>query len=290
MANKRLGRGLEALIPQMAENEASERRESLSDIKLTKIRANPLQPRMEFNRERLDELKSSISENGVIQPITVRKTAAGFELVAGERRFRAVTELGFDRIPAYVMEVKSDEHLLELALIENIQREDLNPVEVALAYQQLQKEYSLTQEDVARKVGKDRATVANFIRLLKLPDTIQNSVRIGEIGMGHAKAIMGLSSRGDQIQIWKRCIKDSFSVRKLEQEVRKQLDRSDDDNGSATKQKKSAFIVELEGRLRDKLKTQIKITTSKKGGRIEVAFYSNDDLERLMEMLDSIEG
>lgn len=286
MANKRLGRGLEALIPQMAETETPERMESLSEIEISKIRANPLQPRMEFNRERLEELKASITENGVIQPITVRKTSAGFELIAGERRFRAVTELGFDRVPAYIMDVKDDEHLLELALIENIQREDLNPIEVALAYQQLQKEYDLTQEVVAMKVGKDRATVANFIRLLKLPDAIQNSVRIGEIGMGHARAIMGLDARGDQMQVWKKCVKEGWSVRKVEQEVRGRSDKPASKMASGPK--KSVYITEIEDRLRSRLGTQVKISVSKKGGRIEIAYFSNDDLDRLMDLFDSM--
>jgi len=185
-----------------------------------------------------------------------------------------------------VMDVKDDEHLLELALIENIQREDLNPIEVALAYQQLQKEYDLTQEVVAKKVGKERATVANFIRLLKLPDAIQNSVRSGEIGMGHARAFMGLEARGDQMQIWKKCVKEGWSVRRVEQEVRNRSDKPS--TQAAPGPKKSSHVSEIEDKLRSTLGTQVKVTVGKKGGRIDIAFYSNDDLDRLMELFDSM--
>ena len=286
MKNNRLGKGLEALIPQMAEDESPERRESLFEIEVSKIRVNPLQPRMEFDKARLEELKESIAENGVIQPVTVRKTAAGYELIAGERRFRAVSELGFDKIPAYVMEVRSDEHLLELALIENIQREDLNPIEVALAYQQLQKEYNLTQEVVAKKVGKDRATVANFIRLLKLPESIQSSVRTGEIGMGHARAIMGLSEPADQLVVWKRCVTEGWNVRRVEEEVRHRGEKPA--KAAPTPVKKSAYVREIEDRLRAVLGTQVKVAAGKSGGRIEISYYSNDDLERLMELFDGL--
>jgi len=284
MKSKRLGRGLDALIPQVSEQERTEKGDSLFEVDVRKVRTNPSQPRAEFNREKLEELKISIAENGVIQPITVREVDDGYEIIAGERRFRAVTELGFAKVPAFVMDVSTEEQMLELALVENIQREDLNPIDVAKGYQQLQKEYGLTQEQVAQKVGKDRATVANFIRLLKLAPKIQESLQQGEISMGHARTLMGLSSNADQIQTWKKCVKQGWSVRKLEKVVRDAVE-----GPSRKKLKKvdtmSQAYTELEDKLRSVLGTQVKIRSASKGGKIEVSYYSEDELERLIDLM-----
>jgi len=283
MKTKRLGRGLDALIPQTNSDQESDVVESISEIKISSITANPYQPRTKFDKDSLEDLKNSIKENGVIQPVTVRKAGAGFELIAGERRFRAVQELGFKRIPAYVIEVGSEEKLLELALIENIQREDLNPIEVARAYKQLQQEYGLTQEQVSAKVGKDRATVANFIRLLKLPGNIQDSLKSGEISMGHARVLTGLKNEHVQIKLWKKIIKENWSVRKVEQEAQKLTEKKSD--SVATVPQKNPYIDELEEKLRSRLGTQVKITPKSKGGKIEINYYSNDDLDRLMDII-----
>ncbi|RKY82687.1 DNA-binding protein [candidate division KSB1 bacterium] len=283
MKTKRLGRGLDALIPQTNSNQESDVVESISEIKISSITANPYQPRTKFDKDSLEDLKNSIKENGVIQPVTVRKAGAGFELIAGERRFRAVQELGFKRIPAYVIEVGSEEKLLELALIENIQREDLNPIEVARAYKQLQQEYGLTQEQVSVKVGKDRATVANFIRLLKLPGKIQDSLKSGEISMGHARVLTGLKNEHVQIKLWKKIIKENLSVRKVEQEAQKLTEKKSGSVAAASQ--KNPYIDELEEKLRSRLGTQVKITPKSKGGKIEINYYSNDDLERLMDII-----
>jgi len=220
MKSKRLGKGLEALIPQISDDEETAHDRSLSEVEVASVHANPYQPRSDFDQKGLNELKQSISENGVIQPITIRKSDGGYELIAGERRLRAVRELGYDRIPAFVMEVDSEDQMLELALVENIQREDLNPIELARAYQMLQNEYGLTQEKVAQKVGKDRATVANFVRLLKLPKVVQESLQNRELSMGHARTLMGLSTQGEQLQLWRKTIKQGWSVRRLEEAVR----------------------------------------------------------------------
>ncbi len=284
MQSKRLGRGLEALIPQTSEGEAAPPIESLSDIPVNDIQANPLQPRLKFDRDHLEELKNSIAENGIIQPITIRRKGSGYELIAGERRLRAVQELGYDRIPAYVMEVESDDRMLELALIENIQREDLNPLETARAYEQLQKEYGLTQEDVARKVSKDRATVANFIRLLKLPEQIQDSLRKEEINMGQAKAIMGLGTRSAQIKMWQKCLKASWSVRKIEEEVRKYSESGSMQKKNSTKER-SPHLAELEDTLRSVLGTRVRVIHSTRGGRIEISYFSEEELERITELI-----
>lgn len=282
MKNKRLGRGLEALIPQVSPEE-EKRGEMLFEVEVNKVRANPSQPRMEFSQRGLEELKQSILENGVIQPITVRKVDGEFELIAGERRLRAVQELGFAKIPAFVMEVTSEDQMLELSLVENIQREDLNPMELARAYQRLQKEYGLTQEAVAQKVGKDRATVANFVRLLKLPREIQESLRKDEVSMGHARAIMGLSSPGEQIRVWRKVIKRGWSVRKVEEVVRERLEGE-----NKTKRvvlERSSFLVEMEDRLRSVLGTRVQIRALGRGGRIEISYYSDEDLNRILELI-----
>jgi ParB family chromosome partitioning protein len=286
--SNRLGRGLEALIPpsQTDEEKASN---ALDSIEISKIHTNPKQPRTVFDTKGLEELKQSIVENGVIQPVTVRKMNGGYELITGERRLRAVIELGYEGIPAYVIEVKSEEKMLELALVENVQREDLNPIELAKAYEQLQTEYRLSQEDVARKVGKDRATVANFIRLLKLPADVQESVGRGEISMGHARAITGLSSRSEQIRIWKKTVSGAWSVRKVEEEVRKLTEAADKPSGSKSA-KRSPYFSEAENRIRTLLGTQVKIVPSGKGGRIEIHYYSEDDLDRVIELFQRIEG
>jgi ParB family chromosome partitioning protein len=286
MKSKRLGRGLEALIPQTDLDDSTQQDGSLRGIETAKINANPYQPRNQFDRTGLEELKQSIQENGVIQPITVRKSGAGYELVAGERRFRAVKELGYERIPAYVIEIKSEDQMLEMALVENVQREDLNPIELAKAYQQLQREYGLTQEDVAQKVGKDRTTVANFIRLLKLPEEIQASLEKRDISMGHARAIMGLSHSENQIQIWRKTIKHSWSVRQLEEVVRK-LQESPKKTKEIPKQ--SPGVNDVEERLRTILGTRVKMKPSTRGGgKLEISYYSDDDLNRILELIFTI--
>ncbi len=288
MKSKRLGKGLEALIPQVSPDDQSEKTEALYEVAVSEIKPNSLQPRHEFDREKLDQLKQSILENGVIQPVTVRKVDGFYELIAGERRFRAVSELGFKKVPAYVIDVESDEKMLEMALIENIQRDDLNAIEIAKAYQRLQKEYGLTQEEVSQKVGKERATVANFIRLLKLPEPIQESIQKDEISMGHARALMGLNTRGQQIDLWKKILKNGLNVRKVETLVRDAA--SDTNDKKAFKQsEKSSFIVECENTLRSALGTQVQIKPGHKGGKIEVAYFSDDELERLLELIQSVE-
>ncbi len=197
-------------------------------------------------------------------------------------------ELGYEKIPAYILPVESDEKMLELALVENIQREDLNPIELAKAYEQLQNEYGLTQEEVAQKVGKDRATVANFIRLLKLPEAIQESLAKGEITMGHARALMGLSSSTDQLQLWKKILAKGLNVRQVEEAVRAST-------VSESKIRKESisqippFLLDIEDRMRKILGTQVKLHYSPKGGKIEIHYYSDEDLDRILELLSKIE-
>ncbi|MEJ2628950.1 MAG: ParB/RepB/Spo0J family partition protein, partial [bacterium] len=220
MKTKRLGKGLDALIPSNITEEEG-KQATIEGIEINKIKTNPYQPRTDFDNEKLEGLKASIEEKGIIQPITVRREKDGFELIAGERRLRAVQELNYKTIPAYILsDISTGDEMLELSLIENIQRQDLNPIELAKAYQKLQKEYGLTQEEVAKKVGKDRATITNIIRLLQLPEKIQDSVKTNEISMGHARALMSLPTEKSQMQFLQKVIRDEWSVRKLEQAVK----------------------------------------------------------------------
>ena len=283
MAKERLGRGLRALIPEIDEHETEERKSSINNVDVRKIKANPFQPREEFDERALEDLKNSISEKGIIQPITVRKVETGYELIAGERRLRAVASLGFSDVPAYVMEVDSDEEMLELALIENIQREDLNPVDIANAYNKLLVDCKLTQELVAKRVGKERSTVANFLRLLKLPKKIQASLRRNELNMGHARALITIEDSELQNEIWTKIVKDKLSVRDVERLVKNSTKKSSSNNKKEIE--KPYYIVEAEERLRNYLGTQAKIKMGKKGGSIEIEFYSDEELERLLEIL-----
>src|SRR3972149_4587362 len=225
-----LGRGLSALIPKAPMKEVSVRHDEVGSdsggvgimarIPVDQIRSNPFQPRTEFDPEALAELTRSIVEKGVIQPVTVRRVEGGYQLVTGERRLRAAQNAGLSEIPAYIIAVDSDEEMLELALIENIQRETLNPIEIAHAYRRLIDECHLTQEEVAEKVGKDRTTVTNFIRLLKLPQEIQIGLRKDLITMGHARALINVARATLQLRIYKRIVDAGLSVRKVEQLVK----------------------------------------------------------------------
>lgn len=283
MATNRLGRGLQALIPELS-NTDSGKLDAVREIEIAKISANPFQPRLEFDSARLAELKQSISQNGLITPITVRPHGSGYQLIAGERRLRAVQELGYKGVPAFVLDVKNDTQMLELAIVENVQREDLNPIEEALGYQKLIEECDFTQEVVAQKVGKDRVTIANALRLLKLAEPIQESVKKGELSAGHARAILTAPDKQKQLALWKKTIKNQLSVRQVEKLARAE-------NGGAGKAAKkkarnvTADVQEAEDMLRRALGTQVRIEKKGKGGMIEIEFYTSDDLERILELI-----
>lgn len=259
---------------------------TIGTIPIAKITPNPFQPREDFNRDALDELKKSIVEKGVIQPITVRKVGEGYQLISGERRLRATTEAGFTEIPAYVMDVKTDREMLEIALIENIQRETLNPIEVAQGYQRLIAECKLTQEEVAERVGKERSSVTNSIRLLKLPLEIQLSLKQGEISMGHARALVNLESAETQVEIWQRIKAEELNVRQVEALTQKAAKAKPQKKRDAEPAPKPVDVVQVENWLREKLATKIKLQHSKQGkGHILIEYYSVDDLERILDML-----
>ena len=285
MNKNRLGRGLNALIPQQETSDQTQDR--ISDIKVSLVKPNPYQPRIDFDLASLEELKNSIKEKGIIQPITVRKVDNHFELIAGERRLRAAIEIELKKIPAYIIEVDSKEEMLELAIIENVQREKLNPIEQALAFQRLITECNLTQDIVAQKIGKDRTTVTNLLRLLKLPDEIQKTVKTGEISVGHARTLVSVEDREDQKELWSKTIRNNYSVRKLEKLV-KELSEINPNKNVITK-KDSIYIHKIEENLRNIFGTKVSVRSRKEGGSIEIQFYSPEDLNRLIEIFDKFE-
>ncbi len=290
MAVKRLGKGLGALIPEMntEDDELGRSPERLREVDVSEVKPNPFQPRETFDPIALDELKQSIAAKGIIQPITVREAGSGYELIAGERRLRAVNDLGIERIPAYVLEVTTDQEMIELSLIENIQRENLNPIDEANGYQTLISKCNLTQDEVAKRVGKDRSTVTNFLRLLKLPQRIQKSLVNEEISQGHARALLALEDNSEQLTVWQETVKKSFSVRQVESLIRRKKEPSAVQK-KATPEKVSPFIHEFENKFRTAFSTQVRIRVAAKGqgGRIEIEYYSDDDIERILDIVEN---
>ena len=292
MSVKRLGKGLGALIrPEGEQREKSpaktkEIRNKGIEISLKSIKPNPNQPRREFDDFALEELAASIKAKGVITPVTVREFEGGYELVAGERRWRASKKLRKKTIPAYVIEVKNDAEIMEMALIENIQREALNPLEESEAYAVLNSKFDMSHESIAQSVGKKRTTVSNALRLLKLPSDIRKSLRKGQISSGHARAILQAKTSLAMNKLWKAIIDKNLSVRAAEALVKVQK------NGLKRKKvkinKKSLNLIAIENQLIEILGTKVKLKKGKKGGSLEISFFSNDDLERILELLNSI--
>ncbi len=305
-----LGRGLDALLKPTIKDDNSHDQIKPSDeilhddgksidilvkIPILDIIPNQFQPRITFETSALDELKKSILENGLIQPITVRRIEEGkFELISGERRLRACKDIGYRDIPAYIIKVDSNESMLALALIENIQREKLNPIEIANAYKRLMEECNLNQEEIAKRVGKDRTTITNFIRLLKLPDVVQESLIKDEITTGHARALITLPNEALQIDLLNKIITQNLSVRKLEGLVKKFLQGIDEEVKIEKPIQKisnleSLSIADLENRLRGIFATKVECKQLKDGsGNILIEFYSDDELERLLDLFDII--
>ncbi len=286
-----LGRGLSALLkdPTTDISTASDKNAdqiigNIIEIDLKSIEVNPFQPRTHFNEEALQELANSIQELGVIQPITVRKLeGAHFQLVSGERRLRAAKSIGLDTIPAYVR-LANDEEMLLMALVENIQRKDLDPIEVALSYQQLIDQVSLTQEELSQRVGKKRTTVTNYLRLLKLDPIIQTGMRDGFISMGHGRAIINIDDNEDQLAIYKRIIDRNLSVRQTEDLV--QQFKSNSDTKTKTVLSQPEFIYDFEKSFAKFFGSKVQIKSSKNGkGSIQIPFGSEEDLNRIKKLL-----
>jgi ParB family transcriptional regulator, chromosome partitioning protein len=292
---RRLGRGLDALLATRVATPAvaiaGEPGEVLRSLAIDEIRANPFQPRKEFRPEDLAELESSLRTNGLLQAITVRPAAAGhgYELIAGERRLRAATRLGWKEIPAVIKAI-DDRALLTLALVENLQRADLNPIEEGEGYQRLVAEFSLTQSEVAEIVGKDRSTVANTLRLLNLPTSIQGMVRDGQLTVGHARALLAVSSEREMLELAREIVAKGLTVRDVEQRAR---DGAPASSTRTTKRKSgertsglNAELKRLQDELRRHLQTDVTITVGEhERGKIEIAFYSSDDLDRVLDLV-----
>ncbi len=285
-----LGRGLDALIG--AENVSPAGSGSINEIPVDKIMANPNQPRRDFDEDTLAELSASIRELGIVQPITLRDQGDGtYLIIAGERRWRASQMAGLQTIPAYVRTV-DDENMMEMALIENIQREDLNSMEIALAYQNLMEQYNLTQERLSERVGKNRSTVTNYLRLLKLPATIQLALKRRELEMGHARALLSLSSAKQQLDMFEEIKNRGLSVRAVEQAVRDLRNGSHSDTVS-TSQKKNSKLAQEYNILRDSLsrffRTKVQLSCSDSGkGKITIPFANESEMIRIIELLDRL--
>ncbi|MDP2942207.1 MAG: ParB/RepB/Spo0J family partition protein [Candidatus Omnitrophota bacterium] len=277
MEKRALGKGLKALIPDDVAIKPGER--GTVQIKTDEISPGRFQPREMFDPDKLKELILSVKEKGVLQPVIVRPKGNGYELIAGERRLRAAKELGFSQVPAIIMDVKDGE-ALEIALVENLQRDDLNPMEEAKAYQRLADEFSLTQEDISAKVGRDRASISNTLRLLKLPEKIKEEIYQGRISMGHAKAILMLESERAQLELCNKIIKRGLSVREAEYFVKRKMTGS----SYGRPRKHSTEIRAVEEELQRILGTRVTLLHQSKRGKIIVEYYSNDDLERLLNL------
>ena len=282
MARKALGKGIGALFsgsdkkPQLSKTDYPD----IAEVEIEKIQPNPYQPRKGFNESDMSGLADSINENGILQPILVRKKGSGFELIAGERRLRAAKKVGLKSVPVVIREA-SGEGLLALALVENIQRKDLNPIEAAKAYKQLIEEFGLTQEGISKRVGKDRSTITNTIRLLSLPGSVQREIVSGRLSYGHAKVLLSIKLPGLVERAAQQVIQEGLSVRETENRVKKEQRKL----GVGSKGIKNPEIIEIEEKLMRHLCVKVKVKGQKNKGKILLEYYSADDLDRLLEIL-----
>ena len=286
MNRKALGKGINALIPdfEMGVPESHENGPAKNtELLIDEISPNHFQPRKYFDDDKLEELITSIRDNGVLQPIVVQKVEAGYELVVGERRWRASKKAGLKKIPAVIREV-TEAQALELAIIENIHRQDLNPIEEADAYARLADEFALTQEMIAKRVGKSRTAVANTLRLLNLSRNIKEDLISGKISMGHARALLGLDNAGQMEALRKEIFKQDLTVRQTESRVSR-LKQSVSKKPVSLVSKKNIFIKDLEKEFERRLGTKVDIRPAKKGGKLVVTYYSDDDLDRIKDLI-----
>ena len=287
MSKRALGRGIDALIQQVDDDTTPDHKD-VTSVALRNIQPNPYQPRTEFDEERLSELAESIKQQGVIQPLIVEQDRDIYTIVAGERRFRAARMAGLSEVPVILRKFTDDEKL-EIALIENIQREDLNPIEEAKAYRQLMERNNLSQDSLAKKIGKKRSTVANSVRLLKLPDDMQASIVNGELSSGHARAILSVINPADQRILYNRIINEHLSVREAERQAagfNKGM-RSSEKERDKTSQPRIVppEVQEIEQRFLDKLGTKVSLKGNMQKGKIEITYYSKEDLERVYDII-----
>lgn len=295
---RRLGRGLDALFSSTPTDTSAEPQTALRDIPIKNIRRNPFQPRKDFDPQQLKELRESLSTSGLLQPVTVRQTAEGsesFELIAGERRLRAAQELGWTTISA-VIKALDDRELLALALIENLQRTDLNPIEEAEGYDRLVKEFGHTHQTVGAMVGRDRSTVANMLRILQLPASVRQMVRDGALTVGHARPLLGLSDETKIVELARETVKKGLSARDIEQRVRESAYAKPEEGARRKRGRpqktdsRSAAIRDIEERLRRRLQTDVSmVSVGVNKGFIKISFYSAEDLERLTALMGVVE-
>jgi ParB family chromosome partitioning protein len=279
---KALGRGLGALIPpRPAETPQAPPADGLANIAIENISPNPYQPRKTFNETSIDELARSVKEHGIVQPLVVTRTGDNkYRLIAGERRFRAAQKAGLKTVPVVIKESMADTDVLQIALIENIQREDLNPIEEAYAYHQLHEEFGLTQEEISKRVGKERSTVANFLRLIKLPDGVKKLLASGHLSMGHARAILAIDSPKKQEQLADRVVKRNLNVRQTEV-----LAAEKSPKAAEPEKEKDIFTRDAEDRLSRTLRSKVEIDRKRRGGVIHIRYGSEDELMRLVDEL-----
>ncbi|KAA0956279.1 ParB/RepB/Spo0J family partition protein [Planococcus kocurii] len=274
---KGLGKGINALFPGEASNDA----DKVNQLNTSEVQANPYQPRKIFDQAALEELAESIKEHGILQPIVVRKVGEKYELVVGERRFRAAKLIKLKKVPAIVKEL-TDQQMMELAILENLQREDLTPIEEAEAYQKLMEALNLTQEQLAFRLGKSRPHIANHIRLLALPDTVRKLISDKELSMGHGRTLLGLRNKKIILETATKVVKENLNVRQLENLVQR---LNEDVPRETIEKKRDIFIEEKQSELRDRFGTKVQIKKNKNKGKIEIEFFSEDDLERILELL-----
>ncbi|WP_368975157.1 ParB/RepB/Spo0J family partition protein [Caldifermentibacillus hisashii] len=278
---KGLGKGLDSLFS----NVKLEEEEIVQEVNIKELRPNPYQPRKIFSDEAIEELKQSILEHGILQPLIVRKSIKGYEIVVGERRYRAAKMAGLDIVPVVVRDL-NDQQMMELAVLENLQREDLTPIEEGAAYQMLMDQLHITQEQLAKRLGKSRPHIANHVRLLSLPKEIQQLIIDGKLSMGHGRALLGLKKKDKIKPVVEKVIKEQLNVRQLEQLVNN-LNKNVPRETKNQKEKKDIFLIEQETYLRERFGTTVNIKQSKNKGKIEIQFFSKDDLNRILEILNS---
>jgi ParB family chromosome partitioning protein len=274
-----LGKGINAFFPDIEEHDEK----MIQEISLSECRPNPYQPRKTFHADAIEELKESILQYGILQPIIVRKSIKGYEIVVGERRFRAAKEAGLETIPAVEKEL-TDANMMELALLENLQRENLTPIEEAHAYANLMSELEITQEELSRRLGKSRSHIANIVRLLSLPEQVIAYINNGELSMGHGRALIGIKDKNKIVPFVNKIRKEKLNVRQVEQLIVKLNEGTE--KKKKEKPKKDIFLQEQESVLRDRLGTAVNIQRGKRKGKIEIEFYNDSDLERIIEVLE----
>lgn len=280
---KGLGKGLDAFFSAQDAEELTTETDEIVEVLITECRPNPYQPRKVFSEEAIDELKQSILEYGIIQPLIVRKSIKGYQIVVGERRFRAAQAADLKTVPAIVKDL-TDEKMMELALLENLQREDLTPIEEAFAYESLIQELDLKQEELAKKLGKSRSHIANMMRLLSLPDDVLVWMNTGELSMGHGRALLGLKDKSTITSVAGKIREDGLNVRQVERLIQELNEKKKPKTKETSK--RDIFIMERESVLRDRLGTAVKIHRGKRKGKIEIEFYNDDDLNRIIEVLE----